>query len=379
MANTGLRSIDASRGPAAAANADSRASMCASALMSAFGRPRAPSSSGAPLIERIICSATSSPNGQRRNTTSFITSTKMPPRPNIAIGPNTGSRWMPRMHSTPPCNCFATSTPSMRAVGAARLARASSSGVAVAHRGGIGDIQQHAADLRLVHDVGRQDLHHDREAEQFRRRDRLRRRCRTPASGADWMPAGASRRLASASLGVAPGSVDRRHVRRRRRAPGGERGAEAAHRGDRGHRARRVLVHHPAIGFQFGTPFRRRDHRQRVEPVGILRLHQVELLADRRPAARRCGHAEEAQHRRVAALADHRFGERVDQRHVVADLRGGIHRIARRAERHQRRAARFCVATGISGIARPTLSATSLISTPAPPETVITPSVLRAG
>ena len=38
-----------------------------------------------------------------------------------------------------------------------------------------------------------------------------------------------------------------------------------------------------------------------------------------------------------------------------------------------------CVAIGISGIARPTLSATSLISTPAPPDTVITPSVLRAG
>ena len=94
--------------------------------MSTGGRPRAPSSSGAPLIERIICSATSSPNGQRRNTTSFITSTKMPPSPNIAIGPNTGSRWMPRMHSTPPCSCFATSTPSMRAVGAACLARASS-------------------------------------------------------------------------------------------------------------------------------------------------------------------------------------------------------------------------------------------------------------
>ena len=43
-------------------------------------------------VRKIICSATSSPKGQRRNTTSFITSTKMPPRPNIAIGPNTGSR-----------------------------------------------------------------------------------------------------------------------------------------------------------------------------------------------------------------------------------------------------------------------------------------------
>ena len=84
-------------------------------------RPRAPSSSGAPLIERIIASAVSGPNGQRWKTTSFSTSTKMPPRPNIAIGPNTGSRWMPRMHSTPPFSCFATSTPSIRAVGRRRL------------------------------------------------------------------------------------------------------------------------------------------------------------------------------------------------------------------------------------------------------------------
>ena len=38
-----------------------------------------------------------------------------------------------------------------------------------------------------------------------------------------------------------------------------------------------------------------------------------------------------------------------------------------------------CAACGISGIGRPTLSATSLISTPAPPRYVITPSVLRAG
>ena len=39
----------------------------------------------------------------------------------------------------------------------------------------------------------------------------------------------------------------------------------------------------------------------------------------------------------------------------------------------------FWVSAGISGIGRPTASAVSLISTPAPPDTVITPSVLRAG
>ena len=46
IANTGLRSIARSRGPAATAKADSRASIDASAATSAFARPRAPSSSG---------------------------------------------------------------------------------------------------------------------------------------------------------------------------------------------------------------------------------------------------------------------------------------------------------------------------------------------
>jgi hypothetical protein len=54
-----------------------------------------------------------------------------------------------------------------------------------------------------------------------------------------------------------------------------------------------------------------------------------------RPAARRRGHGEEAQHRGIAAIAHQRFGELAHQRDVVAHLRGRIHRIARRAERHQ--------------------------------------------
>ena len=74
-------------------------------------------------------------------------------------------------------------------------------------------------------------------------------------SGADWMPAAASRRFASASLGVARGQRDRRHDRRSGARRCGERGAEAAHRGDRRHRARRILVHAPAVGFQFGAAF----------------------------------------------------------------------------------------------------------------------------
>jgi hypothetical protein len=51
----------------------------------------------------------------------------------------------------------------------------------------------------------------------------------------------------------------------------------------------------------------------------------------------------------------------------------------RGAQNGTRSRSRCCASAGISGIASPRLSATSLISTPAPPETVITPSVLRAG
>ena len=40
---------------------------------------------------------------------------------------------------------------------------------------------------------------------------------------------------------------------------------------------------------------------------------------------------------------------------------------------------RACASSGIGGISSPTCSATSLTSTPAPPDSVIMPSVLRAG
>ncbi len=45
--------------------------------------------------------ASSAVIGARWNVTSFMTSTKMPPRPNISIGPNCGSRVMPRITSRP--------------------------------------------------------------------------------------------------------------------------------------------------------------------------------------------------------------------------------------------------------------------------------------
>ena len=88
--------------------------------------------------------------------------------------------------------------------------------VAVAHRGGIGDVQQHAADLRLVQDVRRQDLHHHREAEQFRGGDgfvgavaRLLGRGQDAGGGQQPLCLGLARRRR--------GQRHRRHARRRRR------------------------------------------------------------------------------------------------------------------------------------------------------------------
>ena len=179
---------------------------------------------------------------------------------------------MPRMHSTPPFSCFATSTPSMRAARRGGLrARSSSSAKPARTASASADIQQHAADFRFVQDVGRQDLHHHREAEPFRRGDgllgrcagglRRRRQSRPPPAAASPRPRTASRPAAS----TAPvGGAGRRQRR-------GERRPEAAHRVDRDHRAGRILVHHPAIGLQLVPPVRRHDDRQHVEPVRIFR------------------------------------------------------------------------------------------------------------
>ena len=127
--------------------------------------------------------------------------------------------------------------------------------VAVAHRGDIGDVQQHAADLRLVHDVGRQDLHHHREAEQFGRRHRcigavarlLRRglRCRPT-------PAAASPRPRSASCRAAPPAALSAEARRAGAANAAPKRPIAA-----------IAVTarvgssctHPAVGLQLGAPF----------------------------------------------------------------------------------------------------------------------------
>ena len=109
---------------------------------------------------------------------------KTPPRPTIATGPKTGSRATPSAISTAPLICLATSTPSIRAPGAraggavpaawrsrARTASASA------------EVEQHAADLALVQDVGREDLQHHRVAEGLAPRRRPHRRSAQAVSG----------------------------------------------------------------------------------------------------------------------------------------------------------------------------------------------------
>jgi len=56
--------------------------------------------------------ASSLPKGGTRNVTSFRTSTKTPPRPNITTGPNNWSWLTPTTVSTPPDTCSETITPS---------------------------------------------------------------------------------------------------------------------------------------------------------------------------------------------------------------------------------------------------------------------------
>ena len=154
---------------------------------------------------------------------------------------------MPRIHSTPPLptrgNCFATRTPSIRADGiAAPSARFNQQRESVPHARGVGHIQQHTADLRLVQDVRRQDLHHHRKAEPTGRGNRVLHRTPQARSGTDATPTSASNRLASASLGV------RRRANPLEAPPAAppplrriDSRPEPSHRGNRGDRPARVL------------------------------------------------------------------------------------------------------------------------------------------
>ena len=97
---------------------------------------------------------------------SSITSTAVPPLPKTTIGPKVGSSAMPAISS----RAFGRRimgwivTPVMRASGLAARARARISVVCLAHRLFAGQVETHAADVGLVHDIGRQDFDGDRAA-----------------------------------------------------------------------------------------------------------------------------------------------------------------------------------------------------------------------
>src|SRR5512140_3638581 len=122
---TGLKSISSISG-CDARNADSRSRRIRRASRSPAGFPRSPVSALYPRISRIISTASFSESGATRNETSFITSTKIPPRPNITAWPNCGSFVTPTITSCPAGAIAQTSAPPARAPilsSACRIAR----------------------------------------------------------------------------------------------------------------------------------------------------------------------------------------------------------------------------------------------------------------
>jgi hypothetical protein len=109
--------------------------------------------------------ASSAVMGARWKVTSFITSTKMPPRPNISIGPNCGSRVMPRITSRPRRAHLLDEDAADVGVGRAALDAEHHQIEGVAHLLGVGQVDAHAAEVGFVDDVGRDDLQHHRVAD----------------------------------------------------------------------------------------------------------------------------------------------------------------------------------------------------------------------
>ena len=160
----------------------------------------------------------------------------------------------------------------------------------VAHRGSIRHAHQHAADLGLVQNVGRKDLHHHRKPEALGRRHRfLGSRARLLRH--DLQPRRGKQPLRLRLARRRRGQIDARHDRRRFARLGRERRAEPTHRGDGIHRPRWILQTDPPLFFQLARSLRRHDHRQHVQPVRMALAHHVQLLQHRRPAARRRDHA----------------------------------------------------------------------------------------
>ncbi len=370
----GFRSTDRSRGPADAANTDRRDSMPASAAMSAGGRPRAPSRIGAPRMERIMRSATS--RAERAAVQRHVPQDLHEDAAQAEQRDRAEHRVLLDAHDA--LDAAAQLLGDQHALDAAApapRARVHQGGEALAHRGGVGDAQQHAADLRLVDDVRRQDLHHHRIAERAAAATRLRLRGAGGLGRAG--DAGArQQRLASASWASSAGrsaaATGRGGAGRRRpRRSGPWRGSPPPPgSGPRTRRSRPPRTPRPG---------RAGDDGQDVEPVRMPGPHRAQLLAQPgRDGGRAADLGEEGQHGGVAAVLHHAVREAADQRHVVERLRGAVHRVARGGEGQQRLQPRLRrVRHRRQRQAR--ASAASEISTPAPPLMVITPSVLRAG
>ena len=286
----------------------------------------------------------------------------MPPSPNIATGPNTGSRWMPRMHSTPPVSCLATSTPSMRASGAARPRAFQQRREARPHRGLVAP--RPAARRRSRSCAGCPATGSSAPPESRCRVPRPRRPlgARAGALGragdAGLRRAGASPR---ASVGVASGSATGRApaaaasgaARRPRRSGPSPRSRPPRGSGPRTRRSRPLRSPHLlGRGLQ-------RQHEEAIRVRSRTAFSCSRSL--RRDRRARRGVGEEAEHRRIAAFADHRVGEAADQGDVVEELRRACPpgcAATRRAAAPSGAPAR---PAGISGSGRPRSSAASEI------------------
>ena len=75
--------------------------------------PRYPAMSGYALISRTICRISSPVTGRIRSVTSFMSSTIVPPIPNVITLPKAGSVLPPMISSRPGSACCSTMTPSI--------------------------------------------------------------------------------------------------------------------------------------------------------------------------------------------------------------------------------------------------------------------------
>ena len=149
-----------------------------------------------------------------------------------------------------------------------------------AHGGGIGHVQNHAADFGFVQDIGREDFHHHGEAEAFGRADRgfgigagRLGHCGHAGFGQDAL-----------GFGLARAFGRQRHLQqgRRGRGFGGKGLAVEFHRMQGRHRARWVLEDQEAVGLVFLYHLRRRDHAHAPQPVWVFAHHPRHLGADMR-------------------------------------------------------------------------------------------------